>query len=137
MADSPTTENGPLHTPDATLDDRLMRATFATPSDAQSARERLIEGGMAADRVNIIENAAESPGVRDTLQPKDQGVWARVRETILPDDSNTATADAARHGEAILELRPTKEEVEFAVRIIKDCNPTHFDASLERWRNSG
>jgi hypothetical protein len=137
LTDSPTTENGPLHTTEATLDNRMIRATFASSSDAQAARTRLIQGGMAPDRVNVVDSAAESPGVQANLQPADKGVVARVREAILPDDSNTATINAAKHNEAVLELHPTKEEVEFAVRIIEESNPSHFDARLERWRNAG
>ncbi len=137
MTDSPTIENGPLHTPEASLDDRLIRATYAAPGDAQAARERLIQAGIAADRVTVIDNAADNPDIQAALQPKDQGVLARIRETILPDDSNTATLKAVKHDEAVLELRPAKEEVELAVSILENSNPVHFDAGLERWRNAG
>ena len=71
------------------------------------------------------------------LQPKDQGIVARIRETILPDDSSAATINAVKQHEAILELRPTKEEVDLAVKIIEGSNPSRFDADLERWRNAG
>lgn len=134
---SPTTVNGPLHTPEANLDDRLIQATYATPGEADTARNRLIESGIAADRIRVIADAVDSDGVQDTLQPKDKGIIARVREALLPDDSHTATLKAAKHHEAILELRPVKEEVEQAVRIIESSNPSHFDAGLERWRNAG
>ena len=40
MTESPTTENGPLHTEEATLDDRLIRATYKTAAEAQAARAR-------------------------------------------------------------------------------------------------
>lgn len=137
MTDSPTTENGPLHTQEATLDDRLIRAAFATPADARAARERLVQSGIAAERVSVVDNAAESAGAQAALQPPDKGLLAQIREKILPDDGNTATIDAAKHNDAILELRPTKEEVERAVQIIQDSNPSRFDADLERWRNMG
>ena len=136
MTDIPTTENGPLHTPDSTFDDRLIQATFETSGDAQIARERLIEGGIAADRVSVINNAADSADVQAAVQPDDQNWFGRLREKILPDDSSSATTKAAAHHEAILELRPTKEEVDLAVKIIEDSKPTRFDARLERWRNT-
>jgi len=137
MTNSPTTENGPLHTPEATLDDRLIRATYATADGAQAARQRLIEGGLAAERISIVSDAAGSDTVQAALEPKDEGVLARIREAILPDDSNTATLKAARNNEAILEVRPTKDEVESAVWIIEASGPSHFDADLERWRSAG
>ena len=137
MTESPTTENGPLHTEEATLDDRLIRATYKTPDEAQAARALLMQSGVAADRVIVIDDAAGSADVQAALQPKDQGILARIRETILPDDSSAATINAVKQHEAILELRPTKEEVELAVKIIEGSNPSRFDADLERWRNAG
>ena len=134
MTDSPTTENGPLHTPDATLDERLIHATFKTPDDAQIARERLIQGGIAADRVSVIDASVDSPDVRAALEAKDQGRFARLRETILLDDNNTATTNAVKHHEASLELRPTKEEFDLVVKLSRTA--TYSNAHLERWRNA-
>ena len=137
MSESPTTENGPLHTEEATLDDRLIRATYKTADEAQAARALLIKGGLAADRVIVVDDAAGSADVQAALQPKDQGIVARIRETIMPDDSSAATLNAIKQHEAILELRPTKEEVDMAVKIIEGSNPSRFGAELERWRNAG
>ncbi len=137
MNESPTTENGPLHTEEATLDDRLMRAAYKTADEAQAARALLIQNGMAADRVIVIDDAGGSADVQAALQAKDQGILARIRDTIMPDDSSAATINASKQHEAILELRPTKEEVESAVKIIEGSNPSRFDAALERWRNAG
>ncbi len=118
MAEGPTTVNGPLHAPEATVNDRLISATFATAGDADLARDRLVQAGIAA---------AEKPA--------DRGLIATIREAVSPEDSNTAFRDAARNDDAILELRPLPEEVEMAVQLIQASNPTHFDADLERWRN--
>lgn len=137
MTESPTTENGPLHTEEATLDDRLIRATYKTAEEAQSARALLVQNGVAEDRVTVINDAGGSADVQAALQPKDQGILARIRDTIVPDDSSAATINAAKQHEALLELRPTKEEVEMAVKIIEGSNPSRFDAALERWRNAG
>jgi len=137
MTESPTTENGLFHTEEANLDDRLIRATYATAPQAQAMRDRLIQSGMAAERITVIDNAARDDQVKADLQPRDKSVIGRIREAILPEDSNTSTIDAARHHEAILELRPEKEEVESAVKLIEDSKPAHFDAGLERWRNAG
>ena len=134
---APTTVNGPLHTPDSQMDDRLMRATYPTPHDAAAARDLLIQSGIAADRITVVDDASDSGEVDASLQPKDKSLVGRIREAVLPDDGTTATRSAVRGNEAILELRPEKAEVETAIRILQSCNPTHFDASLERWRNLG
>jgi hypothetical protein len=136
MTDVPTTENGPLHTPDATFNDRLIQATFKTPDEARATRDRLVQSGISPDRVRVIYDAAESGDVNDTLRPEDQTLFGRLREKILPDDSNTATSRAAAQHEAVLEVHPTQEEVEKAVQIIEGSNPSRFDPRLERWRNA-
>lgn len=135
--DGPTTFNGLLHTPEARMDDRVVSATFATPADANTARDRLIEGGIAADRITIVDNAGDSRSIREALKPEDQGILGKVREAIVPDDSKTATRKAAANNASIMEVRPAKSEVETVVRIIEASHPSLFDASLERWRNVG
>ena len=58
MTNGPTTMNGPLHTDQATLDDRAMVATFSTSAAALAAKQALIDAGVAADRIEIVEHAA-------------------------------------------------------------------------------
>jgi hypothetical protein len=135
MTDGPTTENGPLHTTQADLDNRLITATFASPADADAARDRLVHAGIDPARIAVVGHAAAEPHVRAALQPRDTGVISMIREALSPEDSNTALRDAVRKDDAILELRPWLEEVELAVEIIQASNPTHFDADLQRWRN--
>lgn len=137
MAEGPTTVNGPLHTPEATVDDRLISATFASTADADAVRERLVQAGIAPDRVAVGGNVGAARGTGAAERPADRGLIATVREMLSPEDSNTAFRDAARNDDAILELRPLPGEVEMAVQLIQAGNPTHFDAELERWRNKG
>ena len=134
---NPTTINGPLHTPEADLDDRRMEAAYSNVALAEAARDRLIEAGIAADRIRIVDKATESANIKDRLAPDDKGIVARVREALMPEDSNAATRDAAKSGDAILTLQPARADVERVIGIIEASHPSHFDASLERWRNIG
>ena len=54
----------------------------------------------------------------------------------MPDDSTTALRDAAANDETVLTLRPAADQVESAIGILQAANPHHFDAALERWRNT-
>lgn len=135
MAEGPTTVNGPLHAPEATVNDRLISATFATAGDADLARDRLVQAGIAAERIAVGDNIGAARGTGAAEKPADRGLIATIREAVSPEDSNTAFRDAARNDDALLELRPLPEEVEMAVQLIQASNPTHFDADLERWRN--
>ena len=136
MTEGPTTMNGPLHTPNVTLDDRLISASFPSREAAQSAQARLTAAGVAADRIAISGNAAQDPAARAASIHADDGIIGRIREAILPEDSERAHRDAVRDQDAILEVRPLPGEVEQVVSILEASNPSSFDASLERWRNT-
>ena len=136
----PTTENGPLHTPEATLDDRSMAATFRTRPEAEAARTALLAAGFAEGSI-VLAGGGDAGGPGDGLahavEAPDQSLLGRLREAVLPDDSTTALRDAAAKDETVLTLRPGADQVEDAIRIIQAANPHHFDAALERWRNAG
>jgi hypothetical protein len=136
MTDGPTTMNGPLHTDAANLDDRAMVASFATPEAARAARDALINAGIDASRISVVDDAAGDAGVQAAAQPADRSIIGRIREAVLPEDSETGTRAAARNNEALLKLRPLPQEVETAVQVLQAAKPSHFDADLERWRNA-
>ena len=137
MTDGPTTMNGPLHTSEATINDREMIASFATPDQAAAVRQQLIQAGIAADRVCVTDHATNDTTARQAGKPADDTLIGRVREAILPDDGAKSTLAAVQNDDAILTLKPLPEEVEMAVSIIEKAGPSHFDADLERWRNAG
>jgi hypothetical protein len=134
MTQGPTTENGPLHDPAVTLDDRSMTATFRTRAEAEAARSTLLAAGFAEASIVL---AGQGDGLQHAVEAPDQSLFGRLREAVLPDDSTTALRDAAARDETVLTLRPAAGQVEAAVQILQAANPHHFDAALERWRNAG
>ncbi len=138
MSQGPTTENGPLHTPEATLEDRSMTATFRSRAEAESARAALLAAGFADGSIVLAGGEGAAGGSLDqAVAAPDQSLLGRLREAVLPDDSTTALRDAAANDETVLTLRPAAEQVETAIGIIQAAGPHHFDAALERWRNAG
>jgi hypothetical protein len=137
MTEGPTTMNGPLHSDDATVDDRAMLAYFSTPAEAQAAKQALIDAGIEAGRIDVADHAAESAQVQSATTQADPGILGRLREAILPEDSQTATRAAIREDDAVLTLRPTRAQVEIAVGVLNAAKPNRFDADLELWRIAG
>ncbi len=133
MTQGPTTDNGPLHTPEATLEDRSMTATFRTRAEAESARTALLGAGFGESDVVLSGGA----GLDHAVAAPDQSLLGRLREAVLPDDSTTALRDAASNDETVLTVRPAAGQIETAIGLIQAANPHHFDADLERWRNAG
>ena len=134
MTQGPTTENGPLHDPATTLEDRSMTATFRSRAEAEAARSSLLAAGFAEGSIVL---AGQGAGLQHAVEAPDQSLLGRLREAVLPDDSTTALRDAAARDETVLTVRPSAAQVETAVQVLQAANPHHFDAALERWRNSG
>ena len=135
MTEGPTTMNGPLHTPNVALDDRLISATFANSQAAHAAKEKLVGAGIPEGSVLIGSHADRDQGVAASTEPSDKNIIGRIREAILPEDSERQERSAVANDDALLEVRPPADLVEAAVRIIEQSGPTRFDADLERWRN--
>ena len=131
MATGPTTMNGPLHTDEASLD-RKITAYFATAEQAGATREALLGAGLRPEQVDIAPAAAQSAN----LEPADQTLVGRIREAVLPDDGETATRMAAKKGDFLLVVMPEHGEIDRVIDTIRAGRPAHFDADLERWRNS-
>jgi hypothetical protein len=135
MENRPTTFNGPLHTKAANLDDRHMLATFDTPDAARLAQQRLVEAGIAEERIAVSVHAGDS-GEVEAAQHTATGMVGWVRDALLPDDNTRTLREAAREDQAVLEVRPLAGEADRIASIIEACGPRHFDPELERWRNA-
>ena len=135
MTEGPTTINGPLHTPNVALEDRLISATFANSEAAHAAKQKLVGAGVPEGSVLIGSHADRDQGVAKSTEPSDQNLIGRIREAIVPEDSERQGRAAVANDDALLEVRPPADLVETVVRIIEQSAPTRFDADLERWRN--
>ncbi len=131
MAEGPTTFNGPLHDDAASVDARQIKAFFATRQDAEAARDALVADGLGAGQVSIAEPDAAA------VQPADDTLIGKIREAVLPDDGQRADRAAVRENLVALTVTPgSTSNVDRLVGIIQAAKPRHFDAALERWRNS-
>jgi hypothetical protein len=135
--DGPTTVHGPLANQPESLNDRLITAQFATAAAADSARHALLSAGIPDSSVRIIAHAAESPAVKADIKPADDTLIGRIREAILPDEASAGQRVAVAQDNALLNVTPSRDQVETVVRILQASHPVRFDADLERWRNKG
>jgi hypothetical protein len=135
--DKPTTMNGLLHDPSTTLDDRRIVAIFETAQAAKAAREQLLLAGIPEDRVKLLEQARQDVNAAASAQPPDRSIVGAVRSAVLPDDDTLTYSEAVKEGDAMLTVHPLPNETDEIVRLLEAAHPKHFDARLERWRNSG
>ena len=135
--DKPTTENGPLHDPRTTLADRRIVAFYESAGDAEQARATLIQAGVEEVRINVTADAKDDKEIAASAQAPDRSLVSMVRDAIVPDETTKLPREAIRGGQAILAVEPRQEDADRIVEIIENTQPRHFDAQLERWRNSG
>ena len=132
MATGPTILNGPLHTDEVSLSDRKITAYFASAAEAKATQDALLAAGIPSDRISLADATVEA----GNLAPADDTIVGRIREAIFPDDSQSATHKAVSEGDVMLTVWPELEHTDRAIGIIQAGKPSHFDADLERWRNS-
>lgn len=132
MAEGPTTFNGPLHDDAVALDARRMKAFFATRQEADATRDALLAAGLDAARITVTNAEADTAALR----PADNTIIGKIREAILPDDSQQADRAAIHDHLVTLTVIPHEDDADRIVDIIQAGKPRSFDADLERWRNS-
>ena len=135
--DGPTVVHGLLSNQPEMLDDRHITAQFADEAAASAARHALLAAGIADSEIQIIPHAAQSREAKADTKPADDTLIGRIREAVLPDEASAGARAAVETDAAILNVTPTREQVETVVRTLQASNPTRFDADLERWRNKG
>ncbi len=132
MSDGPTTFNGPLHTDEASLGGRQMTAYFANRAQAEATRDALVGNGVDPQGIMITDAAADAAG----LKPADDTIIGKIREAVLPDDGSRATRNAIKENLVTLKVALGDADADRVATIIQAGHPSHFDADLERWRNS-
>ena len=137
MDDNPTTFNGPLHNPAAELDDRRIVAVFDNLDQARLAEQRLLEIGVPADRIHLMVRGGQDVNAAATVAPPDRNLIGKIREAIWPDHGTEAYRDAVKEGLPMLTVAPRPDQVESIIGVLEAARPKHFDARLERWRNTG
>ena len=133
--DTPTTMNGPLHTDERDRSHREITAIFDSEHAAAQARAKLTAAGIADDRITV-ERAAENATMLASSRAPDQTVLGKIRDTLLPDEGTKLQHDAVALGHYVLSVKSDPSDTEKTVGILQACNPAHFDARLERWRNT-
>ncbi len=93
MDDSPTTVNGPLHNPAADLGERRIVAIFGDLAQAREARERLLQLGIPAERIELVEHAPADREAAAASEPADKNLIGRIRNTVWPDHGAEAYRD--------------------------------------------
>ena len=136
MDDKPTIENGPLHDPETTLGDRRIVVFYDDADQAGRARKVLIQAGVEEGRIEVNARAEGDDEIAASACLPDRSLVGRLRDALVPDETTKLPREAIRDGQAIMAIVPRPEDTDRIVAIVETTHPRHFDARLERWRNS-
>ena len=123
---------------------RVITALFDNLADAERARARLIEMGIARDQISIVAQgtggtaAGATTGTTVTEQSrKEGGFFQALADLFLPEEDRYTYAEGIRRGSQLLSVRAVDANIDRVVAIIEECRPVDIDQRAQEWRSAG
>ena len=116
---------------------RTVTAFFDTRAEAESARTRLNQSRIDADRVQIIDKNNSGPGAGSGGTSEDQGFWSSMKSAFMPEEDSVAYEEGMRRGGYLLCAQVDEDQADAAIRILDEGGSVDFDQRQEQWRTEG
>jgi uncharacterized protein (TIGR02271 family) len=115
---------------------RKITAVYDSKTDAQAARDRLLELGLREDHIEILDQGA--PGYSGTSTTAEhKGLWASIKEMFIPDDDRRAFEESIRRGGYLLVASAAAEQADAALEALEGSNAVDLERRQEQWRAEG
>lgn len=112
-------------------------AMFETFERARTARDRLLEEGIAAADLDILNRDAEAGYSNFEYDRNDEGFWAAVKRFFVPEQDAYGYTEGLRRGQAMLVVRAPFARRERIEQILESCDPIDVETQEESWRQAG
>ncbi len=112
-------------------------AMFETLERARDARERLLEEGVSASDMDLVNRDADTAHSNFEYDRSDEGFWGAVKRFFVPDADAPGYAEGLKRGHAMLTVRPPANLHDRVVEILETFDPIDFQARQEEWRKTG
>lgn len=143
---------------------RTITALFDTRADADAGAERLRQAGVnsvnvhdqtshsasghsasgfsetaSADTAPADTRSSDTTGsaTADSTTSKDRGLWAAIKNAVLPDEDRHTYEEGLRRGGFLLTADVEDDATPAAVRALEDANSVDLDARTQEWRAAG
>ena len=80
------------------MTDRTLTAMYDTRGAAETARDQLIELGVAVDAVAIRGVEGGETAAPSTTAAEDRGLWASLSDLFMPDEDRHTYAEGLERG---------------------------------------
>ena len=119
------------------MTDRTLTAMYDTRGAAETARDQLIELGVAVDAVAIRGVEGGETAASSTPAAEDRGFWASLSDLFMPDEDRHTYAEGVKRGGYLLSARVPDGLQDAAADILEACDPIDLDQRSETWRQEG
>jgi uncharacterized protein (TIGR02271 family) len=116
---------------------RTITALFDTRADAEAGRQRLLDANLHADHVRIHDQA--SVGDAGYSSHQELGLWASIKNALLPDEDRHTYEEGVRRGGFLLTADVDEHQADEAVRALDEAhfNTVDIDERAAQWRSAG
>jgi uncharacterized protein (TIGR02271 family) len=115
---------------------RKVTALYDSNADAQQAKQRLLEIGVADEHVQILnESASGTPDAGSTVEHK--GLWASIKEMFIPDDDRRTFEESIRRGGFLLVASVEADHADDAIEALEGTNAVDLERRQEQWKTEG
>jgi uncharacterized protein (TIGR02271 family) len=116
---------------------RTITAIYDSETDANQARERLVQTGLAESDVQIVsQNLTRSDVSTDTGD--DKSMWESIKDFFVGDDEDRSMySEGVRRGGYLLTARVDDRYGDEAITQLEQTNAVDLDARAEQWRTEG
>jgi uncharacterized protein (TIGR02271 family) len=117
---------------------RTITAIYDSETDANQARQRLVQTGLAEDDVRIVSQNLTRSDVSSDTGNDDKSVWESIKDFFVGDDDDRSIySESVRRGGYLLTARVDDRYGDEAITQLEQTNAIDLDARAEQWRTEG
>lgn len=137
---------------------RTLTAMFDNRSDAENAQEQLIQAGIDAGDISIVDHGSTGMAGTGTMsdgtvsdgtvsgavgtaavktERATEGFWHSLKNMFVDDDDRNAYAEGIRRGGYLLSADVEEAHADRAIDILDNAGSIDFDARQSDWRSGG
>jgi uncharacterized protein (TIGR02271 family) len=117
---------------------RTITAIYDSATDANQARQRLVQTGLAEDDVRIVSQNLTRSDVSSDTSNDDKSMWESIKDFFVGDDDDRSVySEGVRRGGYLLTARVDDRYSDEALTQLEQSNAVDLDARAEQWRTEG
>ena len=112
-------------------------AMFETYDRARMARDALISEGIDRSRMELLDRSATEEDASFRYERNEEGIWAAIKNFLMPDDESHVYAEGIGRGHAMLVVRVTAGDEDRIIDLLDAESPLDVETRAGQWRQSG